>query len=125
MRRRYTQARFAERFAAVRRRMPDAFIGIDVIVGFPGETEEDFRQTYDFLAALQPAYLHIFPFSERPGTPAVALPGKVPARIAAQRVERLASPNWKNFAGGCTAHSAPKPSVPRIPCCSKAPCAAA
>ncbi len=89
MRRRYTQARFAERFAAVRRRMPDAFIGIDVIVGFPGETEEDFRQTYDFLAALQPAYLHIFPFSERPGTPAVALPGKVPARIAAQRVERL------------------------------------
>ena len=89
MRRRYTQARFAERFAAVRRRMPDAFIGIDVIVGFPGETEEDFRQTYDFLAALQPAYLHLFPFSERPGTPAVALPGKVPARIAAQRVERL------------------------------------
>ena len=68
MRRRYTTARFAERIAAVRRLMPDAFIGIDVIVGFPGETEADFRTTYDFLAGLEPAFLHIFPFSERPGT---------------------------------------------------------
>ena len=50
MRRRYTTARFADRIAAVRALMPDAFIGIDVIVGFPGETEEDFRTTYDFLA---------------------------------------------------------------------------
>ena len=58
MRRRYTTARFAERIAAVRRLMPDAFIGIDVIVGFPGETEADFRTTYDFLAGLEPAFLH-------------------------------------------------------------------
>ena len=63
MRRRYTTARFADRIAAVRALMPDAFIGIDVIVGFPGETEEDFRTTYDFLAGLEPAFLHIFPFS--------------------------------------------------------------
>ncbi len=89
MRRRYTTARFAERIASVRRRMPDAFIGIDVIVGFPGETEEDFRATYDFLEALHPAFLHIFPFSERPGTPAVDLPGKVPAAVAARRVQEL------------------------------------
>ena len=75
MRRRYTTARFADRIAAVRALMPDAFIGIDVIVGFPGETEEDFRTTYDFLAGLEPAFLHIFPFSERPGTPAVEMPG--------------------------------------------------
>ena len=75
MRRRYTTARFADRIAAVRALMPDAFIGIDVIVGFPGETEEDFRTTYDFLEGLKPAFLHIFPFSERPGTPAVDLPG--------------------------------------------------
>ncbi|MDE5815566.1 MAG: tRNA (N(6)-L-threonylcarbamoyladenosine(37)-C(2))-methylthiotransferase MtaB, partial [Alistipes sp.] len=87
MRRRYTTARFADRIAAVRRAMPDAFIGIDVIVGFPGETEEDFRQTYDFLAELHPAFLHIFPFSERPGTPAVDLPGKVQASVATRRVE--------------------------------------
>lgn len=61
MRRRYTTEKFAERIEAVRRLMPDAFIGIDVIVGFPGETESDFRTTYEFLERLAPAYLHIFP----------------------------------------------------------------
>lgn len=89
MRRRYTKARFADRIAAVRRRMPDAFIGIDVIAGFPGETEEEFGETYDFLAGIAPAFLHIFPFSERPGTPAVELPGKVAPQVAAARVKRL------------------------------------
>ena len=89
MRRRYTSARFAERIAAVRRLMPDAFIGIDVIVGFPGETEADFRATYDLLAGLEPSFLHIFPFSERPGTPAVGLPGKVQASVATRRVAEL------------------------------------
>lgn len=89
MRRRYTTARFAERIAAVRRRMPDAFIGIDVIVGFPGETEEDFQATYEFLEGLEPAFLHIFPFSERPGTPAVELPGKVQPSVVTERVQRL------------------------------------
>ena len=89
MRRRYTTARFAERIAAVRRLMPDAFIGIDVIVGFPGETEADFRTTYDFLEGLKPAFLHIFPFSERPGTPAVDMPGKVQPSVATRRVAEL------------------------------------
>ena len=91
MRRRYTTARFAERIAAVRSLMPDAFIGIDVIVGFPGETEAEFRTTYEFLERLSPAFLHIFPFSERPGTPAVELPDKVPPAVAAERVARLES----------------------------------
>lgn len=89
MRRRYTTARFADRIAAVRRAMPDAFIGIDVIVGFPGETEEDFRTTYNFLADINPAFLHIFPFSERPGTPAVSMPDKVQPAIATRRVAEL------------------------------------
>lgn len=89
MRRRYTTARFADRIAAVRALMPDAFIGIDVIVGFPGETEEDFRTTYDFLEELKPAFLHIFPFSERPGTPAVDMPGKVQPSVATRRVAEL------------------------------------
>ena len=89
MRRRYTTEKFADRIAAVRRVMPDAFIGIDVIVGFPGETEEDFRSTYDFLAALKPAFLHIFPFSERPGTPAVELPNKVQPSVATRRAGEL------------------------------------
>lgn len=89
MRRRYTTARFADRIAAVRALMPDAFIGIDVIVGFPGETDGDFRMTYDFLAGLEPAFLHIFPFSERPGTPAVDMPGKVQPSVATRRVAEL------------------------------------
>ena len=89
MRRRYTTARFSERVEAVRRLMPDAFIGIDVIVGFPGETEADFRTTYDFLERLAPAFLHIFPFSERPGTPAVDFPDKVQSSVATRRVEEL------------------------------------
>ncbi len=84
MRRRYTTARFADR-----RSMPDAFIGIDVIVGFPGETEADFETTCRFLESIAPAYLHIFPFSERPGTPAVDFPDKVQSSVATQRVERL------------------------------------
>lgn len=89
MRRRYTTATFADRIAAVRRRMPDAFIGIDVIAGFPGETEEDFRTTYTFLEEIAPAFLHIFPFSERPGTPAAEMPGKVQASVATRRVKEL------------------------------------
>ena len=89
MRRRYTTARFAERIEAVRRAMPDAFIGIDVIVGFPGETETDFQTTYQFLETIHPAYLHVFPYSERPGTPAVTFEGKVPPAVADSRVKRL------------------------------------
>ncbi len=89
MRRRYTTAKFADRIAAVRRAMPDAFIGIDVIVGFPGETEQDFRSTYEFLASISPAFLHIFPFSERPGTPAVTMPDKVQSSVATRRVAEL------------------------------------
>ena len=89
MRRRYTSARFAERVAAVRRAMPDAFIGIDVIVGFPSESEADFAETYDFLERLQPSFLHIFPFSSRPGTPAADMPVKVAPSVAAERAARL------------------------------------
>ncbi len=89
MRRRYTAQRFADRIEAVRRAMPGAFIGIDVIVGFPGEGEAEFRETYDLLERLRPAFLHIFPFSERPGTPAVGMPGKVQASTVTRRAESL------------------------------------
>lgn len=89
MRRRYTSSRFADRIEKIRSLMPDAFIGIDVITGFPGEKEEHFLQTYDLLARLRPAFLHIFPFSERPGTPAVDMPDKVPSYISTQRVSQL------------------------------------
>ena len=89
MRRRYTTAKFAERIAAVRSAMPDAFIGIDVIVGFPGETDEEFRRSYDFLEGIAPAFLHVFPFSERANTPAVDFAGKVQASVATERVAEL------------------------------------
>lgn len=89
MHRRYTVARFAERVAAVRKVMPDAFIGIDVIVGFPGETDDDFRQTYDFLEALRPAFLHVFPFSTRENTPAASMPDKVRDSVKTERAARL------------------------------------
>ena len=111
MRRRYTTAKFAERIAAVRRAMPDAFIGIDVIVGFPGETEEDFRTTYRFLEELRPAFLHIFPFSERPGTPAVELPGKVQASVVTQRVGELEALCQRLHSDFCAAGSGTEDAV--------------
>lgn len=89
MRRRYTSKKFAERIASVRRLMPDAFIGIDVIVGFPGESDEDFRTTYRFLEEVRPAFLHIFPYSERPGTPAIHFSDKVQSSVATRRVQEL------------------------------------
>ncbi|MFI3293271.1 MAG: tRNA (N(6)-L-threonylcarbamoyladenosine(37)-C(2))-methylthiotransferase MtaB [Rikenellaceae bacterium] len=89
MRRRYTTSKFADRIAKVREYMPDAFIGIDVIVGFPGETDDHFLQTVEFLRGVKPAFIHIFPFSERAGTPAVGLPGKVSPQVASARVEAL------------------------------------
>jgi threonylcarbamoyladenosine tRNA methylthiotransferase MtaB len=60
-----------------------------VIAGFPGETADDFRDTYMFLEQLQPAYLHIFPYSERPGTPAATMPDSVPKHERAARVKEL------------------------------------
>ena len=89
MRRRYTTDIYARRIERVRRAMPDAFIGIDVITGFPGEGEAEFDASCDFLRTLSPSFLHIFPFSERPGTPAVDFQHKVPPQVAAERVKRL------------------------------------
>jgi threonylcarbamoyladenosine tRNA methylthiotransferase MtaB len=89
MRRRYTTARFAERVAKIREAMPDSFIGIDVIVGFPGETREDFAATRTFLERLRPSQMHVFPYSVRPDTPAAAMPGRVSPKIAAERAAAL------------------------------------
>ncbi|MFI3278908.1 MAG: tRNA (N(6)-L-threonylcarbamoyladenosine(37)-C(2))-methylthiotransferase MtaB [Rikenellaceae bacterium] len=93
MRRRYTTERFAERIAKVRECMPDAFIGIDVIVGFPGESDDHFAQTCEFLRSLNPSFLHIFPFSVRKGTPAADMEGKVSPQVSSERVERLEALN--------------------------------
>ncbi|MBQ0080402.1 MAG: tRNA (N(6)-L-threonylcarbamoyladenosine(37)-C(2))-methylthiotransferase MtaB [Alistipes sp.] len=89
MGRRYTIEKYRERIERIRSLMPDAFIGIDVMTGFPGEGEKEFIDSYRFLEELEPAFLHIFPFSERPGTPAVTFKEKVPARISTERVIQL------------------------------------
>ncbi|NBC06318.1 MAG: tRNA (N(6)-L-threonylcarbamoyladenosine(37)-C(2))-methylthiotransferase MtaB [Bacteroidetes bacterium] len=70
MRRRYKRELYAERVAKIKALMPHCCIGVDVIVGFPGETEEDFLETYHFLNEMDISYLHVFTYSERPNTPA-------------------------------------------------------
>lgn len=78
MRRRYRRRLYEERIEAIRKRFPTAGIGVDVIVGFPGETKADFAETQRFLVDLPVSYLHVFPYSERPGTPAASFPEAVP-----------------------------------------------
>jgi len=89
MRRRYRRELFARKAERIIRFMPLAGIGADVITGFPGETEEDFNDTYNFLRDLPLSYLHVFPFSERPGTPAASMDDKVPKYEKDSRVHRL------------------------------------
>lgn len=77
MQRRYTAAQYRERIERVKELLPDAGIGIDVIVGFPGETEDDFNDTRDFIASLPVSYLHVFTYSSRPDTKASVMPSQV------------------------------------------------
>jgi threonylcarbamoyladenosine tRNA methylthiotransferase MtaB len=88
MHRRYRPWHYAERLARVRAACPDAAIGADVMVGFPGESEEEFQESYDFIAAQPLTYLHIFPFSPRPETPGWELHRLDPVPSAAVR-ERM------------------------------------
>ena len=88
MHRRYDTAFFAEKIATVRRVLPDAFIGVDVIVGTRGESEELFQKAYDFIKSLDISQLHVFSYSERPGTQALKIEGAVPP-AEKQRRSRL------------------------------------
>lgn len=78
MRRRYLTNLYSKRIAYIKNKMPHCCIGVDVIVGFPGETEEDFLATYNYLNALDISYLHVFTYSERDNTLAVEMEGVVP-----------------------------------------------
>ncbi|HEX8659429.1 MAG TPA: MiaB/RimO family radical SAM methylthiotransferase, partial [Hymenobacter sp.] len=91
MRRRYRRALYASRVARIKELMPHACIGVDVIVGFPGETDADFLDTYNFLNELPISYLHVFPYSERPDTLAPTLPGRVQDRVRHERTTQLRS----------------------------------
>jgi threonylcarbamoyladenosine tRNA methylthiotransferase MtaB len=89
MNRRYTAARFRELIAALVTAIPDVCIGCDVIAGFPGETEEEFRAGLSFVESLPIAYLHVFPYSPRQGTPAAAMTDQVKGPVIKARAEAL------------------------------------
>lgn len=89
MKRRYQRELYVDRVSTIKTLMPHCCIGVDVIVGFPGETKEDFLETYQFLNELNIAYLHVFTYSERENTLAATLPGAVPAKERAERSRML------------------------------------
>ena len=89
MKRRYLRELYADRVARIREAMPHACIGVDVIVGFPGETDEHFLETYHFLNELEISYLHVFTYSERDNTEAASMPAVVPKNIRHKRSKML------------------------------------
>ena len=90
MGRRYDTAFFESKISTLRRKLGDGvFIGIDVMVGLPGETDELFARTTAFLEKLRPAFIHVFPYSRRPGTPAASMGGQVSEQVKKQRVAVL------------------------------------
>ena len=89
MKRKYKREVFAARVHWIKELMPDAFIGVDVIAGTNGETEQYFLDTYQFILDLDISQLHVFPYSERPGTFALQIPHKVPVHERHERVKRL------------------------------------
>jgi len=89
MRRRYMSGLYTDRVEQIRETMPHACIGVDVIVGFPGETDELFLETYHFLNELDISYLHVFTYSERDNTPAAIMDGAVPMSVRKKRSKML------------------------------------
>jgi threonylcarbamoyladenosine tRNA methylthiotransferase MtaB len=89
MKRRYNTEKFVDRILTANKFIPDAFFGIDLIVGFPGETQNDFEQTYKLLDSLPVSYLHLFPYSDRPGTVASQIKNKVPSEWKKRREKKL------------------------------------
>ncbi|WP_298393908.1 tRNA (N(6)-L-threonylcarbamoyladenosine(37)-C(2))-methylthiotransferase MtaB [Flavobacterium sp.] len=89
MKRRYQREVYVDRVENIRKVMPHACIGVDVIVGFPGETDEHFLETYNFLNELDISYLHVFTYSERDNTEAATMDGVVPMNVRAKRSKML------------------------------------
>ena len=89
MHRHYDRALFAHKIDKIRQLMPDSFIGVDVMVGTRGETQERFDDSYHFIDSLEVEHLHVFPYSERPGTMALRIPHIVPQREKQRRVARM------------------------------------
>jgi threonylcarbamoyladenosine tRNA methylthiotransferase MtaB len=94
MRRRYRRELYAERVREIKEVMPHAAIGVDVIVGFPGESNTDFQDTVEFLQALDISYLHVFTYSERDNTHALSLKPVVPVQVRHERNKQLRNLSW-------------------------------
>lgn len=108
MNRHYDTAKFMERVNKIREARPDISLTTDVIVGFPGETEEDFMDCYNFIKKVGFTELHVFPFSPREGTPAASMPNQVDGNVKKDRVKRLIELSheltvdyYKKFVGTC------------------------
>ena len=89
MNRKYTTSEYEEKVYMIREAFPDAAITTDVIVGFPGETEEEFNKTYDYLKRINLSKMHIFPYSRRTGTPAAKMPDQVDKSVKKERADKL------------------------------------
>lgn len=103
MNRHYTTGFFRDLLTDIRRRQPEGAIGLDIITGFPGETEAQFKATCRLLEQLPFTHLHVFPFSRRPGTPAAALPDQLPGPVIKQRatlLRQLGEQKLSQFAEG-------------------------
>jgi threonylcarbamoyladenosine tRNA methylthiotransferase MtaB len=104
MRRRYQRELYAERVEQIKNAMPHACIGVDVITGFPGESEEDFLESYHFIRDLDLSYLHVFSYSSRPNTPAAAMPGQLSRAVKNERSRILRSLSEKKLRQFYTRH---------------------
>ena len=97
MRRRYKKELYKERVGLIKTLMPHCCIGVDVIVGFPGETDEDFRETVDFLFGLEVSYLHVFTYSERNNTTALNIKPVVPMHVRHERNKVLRNLSYQKM----------------------------
>jgi threonylcarbamoyladenosine tRNA methylthiotransferase MtaB len=105
MRRRYRRELYAEKVAMIKELIPDCCIGVDVITGFPGETEADFKETIDFLISMDVSYFHVFTYSERANTHALEIEPVVPIHIRNERTRILRSLSYKKMQQFMRQHS--------------------
>ncbi|MFT3946466.1 MAG: tRNA (N(6)-L-threonylcarbamoyladenosine(37)-C(2))-methylthiotransferase MtaB [Agriterribacter sp.] len=108
MRRRYKRSLYAERVATIKSLMPHCCIGVDVIVGFPGETDDDFKTTFDFLHGLDISYLHVFTYSERDNTAALDIQPTVPVNLRHARNKTLRNLSYMKMQHFTSLHSGEK-----------------
>ena len=111
MRRRYKKELYADKIALIKNLLPHCCIGVDVITGFPGETDEDFKKTVDFLTSIDAAYFHVFTYSERANTFALQIEPTVPVHIRNERTKILRSLSYKKMQEFTSQHEGEKREV--------------